>query len=388
MSEQKDSKVIKRIEEAIKCIDNKESNLYFFVSDCKDMPNSSMLYIYNMAYTLRELGYKVCLLYQVNNEYTKEELKKLKKENKYIDPYRQFVGVGEWLGDKYNSIPRLNISNETWQITPSDFLFIPEAFASLMKETFDKKVPCKRYVILQNFKYVTEFIPLGDQWSSYGIYDVIASNEQQVKKIKDVFPYVKTTILKPFVQEQIRKPLLAKKLIVNVVGQKASDVERIVKTFYWKYPSLSFVTFRSLRDLPISEYADRLKEGCITVWDDIETPYGYSAVDAIASGNVVIGRIPDTIPEWMGDEENIKDNGVWYQNIEQAPDLIARVVTSWIQDELPSELYNEMNKVEIRRYKDWEKDVKDLFHNISMARKAEFVALKNTIENKNKIGEK
>lgn len=384
---EKDNKVIKRIEDAISLIENKENCYYFFVSDCKNMPNSNMLYVYNMAYTLRELGYKVCLLYQLQNEYTKEELKKLKKENKYIDPYRQFEGVKEWLGTDYDSIPRLNISNGTWKISPSDFLFIPEAFASLMKETFDKKIPCKRYVILQNFKYVTEFIPLGDQWSSYGIYDVVASNNTQAKKIKDVFPYVKTTVINPFVPDVMRKPLKAKKLMVNVVGQKSSDVERIIKMFYWKYPSLNFLTFRSLRDMPTAEYADMLKECCITVWDDVETPFGYSAIDAIKCGNILIGRVPDTIPEWMGNEDDIKNNGVWYQNIEQVPDLIARVVTSWIQDDIPQELYDNMENTYNRNYSEWEKDIKSFVKNIQSNRKNEFLSVKNEIVNKNKTEE-
>lgn len=389
MEKNKDEVVLKRIDDAIKNIEDKDCTLFFFVTDSKNIPNSNTLYIYQMANTLRSMGYNVCMLYQLEGQYSKNEYDRLTRLGKPIDPLKMFEGVGEWLGETYSSLEHLNIADGNWRVSPSDFLFIPEVFSSLMKETFDKSIPCKRYVILQNFKYVTEFIPYGDQWASYGITDAIAATQKQADLLTDVFPYVNTYILNPFIQENMCKPIKEKKLIVNVASQRNSYIEHIIKTFYWKYPAMSFVTFRTLRNLPTEQYAELLKEGCITVWYDPETSFGYSALDAIRCGNIVIGKLPDIIPEWMVDGDRVLDNGIWCNDINEIPDILAKVVGTWMRDEIPPELFEEMEKTNQKyTYAQWKERLDEIMSEIFDKRKNEFIALKTNIANKTKKEEK
>ena len=382
MAEDKNKIVLKRVEDEIAKIVDKKSSIYFFVSDCKNTPNSQMLYIYQMALTMKELGYNVCMLYQINNEYTKHELKKLRSSGKMVDETRVFEGVDKWLGEKYSTLVHLNIASGVWRVSPSDVLFIPEVFSSLMKETYDKGIPCKRVVILQNFKYVTEFIPYGDQWMNYGITEAVVSNENQAKLIKSVFPYVNTTVINPYIQEVMRKPVTAKKLIVNIAATTSSDIEHIIKTFYWKYPTMQFVTFRSLRNLPVDEYAKMLKDGCITIWHDPYTPWGRSALDAIKCGNIVIGKVPEVLPEWMVDENgNALDNAVWYNSIDDIADILATVIGSWMRDEIPEKLMDGISETAKKyTYGEWKENVEKYINGIMESRKTEFTAFKNKIE--------
>lgn len=382
MAEDKNKIVLKRVEDEIAKIVDKKSSIYFFVSDCKNTPNSQMLYIYQMALTMKELGYNVCMLYQINNEYSKHELKKLRSSGKMVDETRVFEGVDKWLGEKYSTLVHLNIASGVWRVSPSDVLFIPEVFSSLMKETYDKGLPCKRVVILQNFKYVTEFIPYGDQWMNYGITEAVVSNENQAKLIKSVFPYVNTTVINPYIQESMRKPVTAKKLIVNIAATTSSDIEHIIKTFYWKYPTMQFVTFRSLRNLPVDEYAKMLKEGCITIWHDPYTPWGRSALDAIKCGNIVIGKVPEVLPEWMVDENgNALDNAVWYNSINDIADILATVIGSWMRDEIPEKLMDGISETAKKyTYGEWKENVEKYINGIMESRKTEFTAFKNKIE--------
>ena len=95
-----------------------------------------MQYIYQLAKTLKDKNYKVKMLYQLENEYTQSEIDELKRKEKPIDERRVFTGVGEWLGEEYMKLPHMNISKEEWKVSPSDFLFIPEVFSSLMKQTY------------------------------------------------------------------------------------------------------------------------------------------------------------------------------------------------------------------------------------------------------------
>lgn len=379
-----DTKAIERIDEAIKKLKNKDFTFYFFVVDSKNVPNGSMQYLYQMAKRLHDLKYKVKMLYQLENEYSENELKRLKRKEKPIDDSRVFTGVGEWLGNEYMELEHMNISKDQWKVSPSDFLFIPEVFSSLMKQTYQHKAPCKRIVVLHNFDYITEFIPFGDEWGTYGIHDVITSTQRQAKQIKSVFPYIKANVLQPYIEKSFRKPLKPKKLIVNVISKNTQDVNKIMKIFYWLYPMYKFITFRDLRGYPKDKFCEYLQESAITIWIDNETPFGYSAIEAMRCGNIVIGKIPEHIPEWMGDENGLIDNGVWTYDIYAIPTILSQVLGSWMQDKIPSSLYENIeNMNEVYTKEAWDENVENLIKGYVEERIEEFNLIKTTIKSQN-----
>ena len=63
-------------------------------------------------------------------------------------------------------------------------------------------------------------------------------------------------------------------------------------------------------------------------------------------GIPVIGLTPNLVPEWMNE-----DNGIWINNVNMLPDVIADVIQNWLEDNLNPELYNEMEKT-ITKYTD------------------------------------
>ena len=77
-----DNKALERIEETIKNLKKKNFTFYFFVVDCKNVPNGSIQYIYQLAKTLYDKKYNVKMLYQLENEYSKEELLELQRKEK------------------------------------------------------------------------------------------------------------------------------------------------------------------------------------------------------------------------------------------------------------------------------------------------------------------
>ena len=384
MENNKHKEILSRIEKSISAIKNKESVLYFFVADAKNTPNAKMEYVYELAYTLHEKKYNVCILYQLDNEYTEKELSGLIRKEQPIDERRKFVGVSGWLGEKYGKLKHLNIANGTWQVSPHDFLFIPEAFAGLMKETYNKRVPCKRYAIVQNFRHITEFIPFGDQWATYGITDAIVTTQKQCDLLKSVFKYVNTYLIPPYIPEYFRKPLTAKKLIVNVVSKTQEDAEHIVKMFYWKYRLFNFVPFRFLSDLPREKYAELLKESAITVWVDQDSSFGNNAIESIRCGNIIIGKMPDIIPDWMVDEKgDLLPNGLWVDDINAIPDILASVVNEWIEDEVSPKIYEEMTKTDKKYgFDEWSQNVDNMIEDVFKKRLNEFESVKEMTENK------
>lgn len=339
--------VIGRIEKNIESLDKKDFTLFFFTIDSKNTPNGMLVYEYEMALALSKLGYNVCMLYQIDNELSPRQIKKMKAKGTYdpMDP-QVFCGVGDWMGAEYAKLPHLNISKkDVWSSAPADFLFIPEAFSALMLQTKIYRVPCKRYVLLQNFDYVTDSVPLGSQWSNFGIYDCVASTQLQADLVSEVFPYVKTTVIPPTIPEYFRKPVKPKELLINVIAKKQSDVNKLMKMFYWKYPMYKFVSFTDLRGKAREFYAEELKRSAITIWIDEDTPFGYGALEAMRCGNIVIGKVPENIQEWMlNDKGEIRDNAIWFDNMRSLPDILADVVGSWMQDEVPAVIYDEMEE--------------------------------------------
>lgn len=382
--ENKEKVVLERIDSAIDKLKSRDFSVFFYVVDSKNIPNSSMEYTYSIALALKKEGYNVKMCYQLANEYTKEQITKLQRQDKPVDENRVFVGVREWLGDEYADLEHINIANGDWAIGPQDFLFIPEALSSLMLQTYKYHVPCKRVVILQNYDYVSDYIPLGTSWATFGINEAIAISDEQAEMLKNVFPYVKTRTLNPGISEMFRKPVNGKNLVVNVIAKSQDDINRVIKPFYWKYPLLNFVSFRDLRGKSKKVFAECLKESAITVWIDENTSFGMSALEAMRCGNIVIGKLPENLPAWMGNNDTIYDNGVWFTNINQLPDIISSVVTSWMNDDIPTELTDAVEKTnQLYKQEDFEVNVKRIFKEILDERINEITIIKNAAKNNN-----
>jgi hypothetical protein len=120
-----------------------------------------------------------------------------------------------------------------------------------------------------------------------------------------------------------------------------------------------------LRGLPNETFAEALRESALTIWVDADTNFGYTPLEAMKSGSIVIGKIPDDMPEWMFDENgDITNGGLWFDSINDVYPIIASVVRTWINDLVPSEIYDEMRKIADLYTPDKQKDaIKEVYVN-------------------------
>ena len=325
MDDKKIALMKERIQEQISNIDNKNFSLYFYVIDTKGVPSGSLSYIYDIALGLQNMGYKVGMMH--NEE--------------------EFIGVEEWLGKDYANIPHYNVEKNQIEISPSDILFIPEVYSNVMTAT--RKLPCQRVAILQSFDKLTEFIPFGASWGDLGIFKAITTTEANAKRLNKYFPFVKTSVIKPKLSSVFEKNDEMKKLIVNIVTRDPSDVNKIVKTFFWQYPMYQWVAFRDLRGMNREEFAKSLQEGAITVWVDNVTDFGYTPLEAMKCGSIVIGKVPEVAPEWMWNkDENTEDltqAGIWVDNFDTLPSVLSSVIRTWTMDGIPERIQKEADKI-------------------------------------------
>ena len=251
----------------------------------------------------------------------------------------EFVGVGGWLGEEYASLPHYDIQSKTGvEISQSDILFIPDIYSQVMAQT--KNLPCKRIAIFQNFDFVVSQMPYSAQWGDYGIIDVLTNTKENAELIKSIFPYVKTTVVDPFIEKRFGCGQEPKKMIVNVISKNQDDTVRLMKPFFWKYPDFKWITFRDLSGMSKENFANCLREGAITVWMDENASFGYSAIEAMKSNNVVFGKLPKETKEWMLDENgNLTDCCIWFDDINKLHQNLAIVIRSFLKDGIPDKVF-------------------------------------------------
>ena len=366
--DKKEEKALKRVQAEIKKIEKKENNVFFFVLDTKGNPSGSLEYIYKLAMIVKNDGYKVGMLYQS------------------ADKNDKFVGVKDWLGEDYANIPHYDIATDDVEITPSDILFIPEIFANVMNQT--KKLPCKRIAILQNYDYLVEQMPFAAQWGDFGILDAITNTEHNAELLKDIFPYVKTKVITPYIDKMFGTTIQPKKMIVNIVASNQEDINRIIKPFYWKYPSFKWVSFRDLRGFSKEQFAESLRDAAITIWVDDKTSFGYSALEAMKSGSIVIAKIPEEPLKWMNEDSEdkvgkLRNCCIWFDDFHEVQRAIASVVRSWVTDKVPSTLFDEAKKVnELYPFETTQKEFSEYLNGIIENRKKEMEQLVSVVESK------
>lgn len=316
MAEMTKSEMLKIVNDSISRLENKEFKVFFFVLDTKGNPSGALEYIYQTALVLKNHGYNVAMLHQE----------------------KEFIGVGGWLGEEYERLPHYNIEKENVEITPSDFLFIPEIFANVMLQT--KKLPCKRVIIVQNYDNICEFMPPAQTPLRLGITDAIVTTNEQVKKLEDYFPGLKCHVVSPSIKKMFRNNEEPRKLVVNVLSKDQTIFNQIVKPFYWKNPIYQWIAFRDLRGLPQETFCEALRESAITVWVDDDTKFGYNLLESLKCGNIVLAKTPKHPSDWMLDENgDLTESILWFDDIEDLPGILASVVRSWTLDSVPQEVY-------------------------------------------------
>lgn len=325
------SEQLEKIKESISRIENKDFGIYFFTIDTKGNPTAGVATIYEHVKKLRELGYNASILHDKNDYKLRED--------------EEGMGIAEWLGEEYANLPHVSIESQKLQVGPYDFVVIPEAFASIIKQTVN--FPCKRIVFLQSYEYIFEMLEIGEGWEQFGISDVITTNENLSAYANSVFRGLRTDIIPIGIPNYFKSSNEPKIPTIAMSARDKRELLKIVKIFYQKYPHYRFVTFRDMSGLPREMFAKELGKSFVSVWIDELSSFGTFPLESMRTKTPVIGKIPRMVPEWMGsiDESgnlNLNDNGIWTPNLNSIPDIIATMVGLYLEDAIPENILNGM----------------------------------------------
>jgi len=327
------SEQLENIKNSIGKINDKDFGIYFFTLDTKGNPTAGVATIYEHAKKLRDLGYNAQILHDKNDYKLRED--------------EEGMGIAEWLGEEYATIPHISIESQELQVGPQDFVIIPEAFASVMKQT--KDFPCKRVVFLQAYEYIFEMLEIGEGWEEFNIRDVITTNKNLSDYARSVFRGINVDEIPVGIPEYFTDSDKPKVPTIAMSSRDKRELLKIVKIFYQKYPHYRFVTFRDMSGLPRKDFAKQLGESFVSVWLDELSGFGTFPIESMKCNTPVIGKIPRMVPEWMGtvDENgnlNLNDNGIWTANLNSIPDVVATMVGLYLEDALPENILNGMKE--------------------------------------------
>lgn len=315
-----------KIENSLNILKDKKSRIYFVAQDTKGNARASIKYIYDVALSLKNNGFNPIILHE-------------KKD---------YTGVASWLDESYmTSLPHRSIEGENLEISPEDFIVLPEIYGFIMDQI--KDLPCGKIVLTQSYSYVLDTLQPGQSWASLGFLKCITTSEKQKNELDSYMKKMSYDIITPIISELFDKPKLPPMPIVAVHTREQTDTINIVKQFYLKYPQFRWFTFRDMRGLSQSEFANSLKNCFLSVWIDDISGFGTYPLESMACGIPVIGKIPDLIPEWMNDK-----NGIWIQDKLKMVDYIAEFIQNWLEDSITPELYEEIENT-ANMYKDKDK---------------------------------
>jgi hypothetical protein len=304
-----------KIESSLNRIKNNQNNIYILTYDTKTNPRASVKYIYDLALTLMEDNFNVTLIVED----------------------KTYNGVSSWLGEEYDKVKFTYIKDEKLMINVDDTLIVPEYYSNALEQL--KNIRCTKIMLVQQKEYIFETLPIGSKWSHFGFNRVITTTEATKKYILEYFPESIVHIIPPIIGDNFKPTEDLIKPFIAISCRDRSLHKKIISEFYVKYPHLRWITFRDMVQMSYDEFSTSLKECLVSVWCDEDSTFGTFPLESIKSGVPVIGLVPKTQPDWMG------ENGFWVQDYNKLNDVLGSFVTAWLNGvEFDEELKTKMSE--------------------------------------------
>jgi hypothetical protein len=341
---------IEKLKSALGRLEKSESIVYFLTYDTKNNARASIKYIYDMAKTLNENGI----------------------ESKILVEDKSYTGVKSWLGDEYDNLSVVSIKDDKVEIKVDDILVVPEYYSNALQQL--SNVKCVKVMLVQQKDYIFENLPIGSRWSDFGFDRVITTTESSKKYIMEYFPESLVFIIPPFIGDNFKPLNLPLKPFIAISCRDRLIHKKIISEFYLKFPQLRWITFKDMIQMSYNEFSDGLRECMVSVWVDDESTFGTFPLESMKSGVPVVGKIPNTEPDWL------TENGMWTYDLSKIVNILGTFVLAWIDGiELEDEVKDKMKETLIP----YEKSITDInvLSIFNSLRNKRIETIQKTIEN-------
>lgn len=297
----KNEETIIKLYEALNRIEGKTNTVYFLIYDTKNNPRAGIKYIYDLALLLNKNDIKAKLL--VEDE--------------------SYTGVEQWLGDGYSDIERIPIRGASVELNIDDILVVPEFYSNVLEQLANIK--CVKVMLIQQKEYIFDTLPIGSKWSDFGFDKVITTTESSKKYILEYFPDSLVFVIPPIIGDNFKPSEKPIKPYIAISCRDRNIHKKLISEFYLKYPQLRWITFRDMVQMTYLDFSETLKECLVSVWVDDESTFGTFPLESMKCGVPVIGKIPDTEPDWLG------ENGMWTYDTNKIVEVLGAFTLSWLE---------------------------------------------------------
>lgn len=302
-----------KLEKSIENLKSKKSRIYFLAQDTKGNAKASVAYIYRMAKSLSDAGFNSIILHEKND----------------------YMGVSLWLGDEYSNLPHKSIEGQNLEISPEDFIVIPELYGFVMNQITN--LPCGKIVLCQAYDHMLETLQPGVTWGQVGFHKCITTSEKQKEFILNVMRGISIDVIPPYISDNFQPQKFPSKPIIAVHSREQRDTTNLIKSFYLKFPQYRWITFKDMRGLTEVEFSKALQDCFLSVWIDETSAYGTFPLESMKVGIPVLGLVPNLVPDWMNES-----NGLWINNKTQIVDFVADFLQNWLEDNISDEMIEGM----------------------------------------------
>lgn len=343
---------VEKLNEILNDIRNNNFNVYLYVPSIpENVYSMAVEEIYNICFFLRKNNINAFLI-------TGED----EKEPEYKIP--------SYLSDELKNVPHLSPKKDNINVSPTDVLIVPEFFVNVMHQISDAKIQCEKIVLCQSQTYMLDSLPPNHTWAAWGFNTVLTTSQelkdfiQRNSRVSYNIETYKIGIPDYFKPNKIKKP------IIMYFSRTDSDIKKVSKMFFMKYPELSWVLFERMQGaeafISRKELADKMGEIPFLLWLDRDSGFGTLPLEAMKSGAVVIGLVSDLQKPYM----KADDTAIWSDSLEVIAEQLGVVVKEWMVDNVPEIVYENMQKISSEyTVENHEKTLIEAFSNINENRK-------------------
>lgn len=306
-------------------IENNDFKACFFAMDTKGQYHEAMEYIYNLALAYEKAGIETYVIHE---------------EKDYKMP--------EWLGEDYVNITHYSFAElgEKITLSPSDFIFIPEAYTELLQQFIEHRVPAEIVVIIQQYELVFDALEMGQSYNlDYGVKNVIVPSNAIKNHLQQYMQGLNFHVIHPYVKDDFVQSDKPKKPIVLMADGGSNESQRIVKKFYMKYPQYSWVPFKMLNRFHLNEIKEQYQDSPCVIFLDDKNSFYIEQLQAMSMGAIPISMTPKLAPDWLVEDGKLRNTGVYTQNDLKLIDLIAYFIDSFITNKIEDNVYESAKNV-------------------------------------------
>ena len=262
---------------------------------------------------------------------------KQKNLSKILVEEKNYTVVSAWLGDRYKDLEIVTIKEDKIEIKIDDILVVPEYYSNVLQQLAN--IRCVKLMLVQQKEYLFETLPIGSRYSEYGFDKVITTTEKAKQYILEYFPESLVYVIPPIIGDNFKPIELPLKPYVAISCRDRAVHRKLISEFYLKFPQLRWITFRDMVQMSYDEFASNLKECMVSLWVDDESTFGTFPLESMKCGVPVVGKIPDTEPDWLS------ENGMWTYDGNKLVELLGTYILAWIEGiELTDEVKDKMKE--------------------------------------------